>query len=60
MMHLLLATAERKVPAQLSRVPSGAGLRGRFSVVHSKKERNTPQFLPKVFTDEGSSPRGIR
>jgi hypothetical protein len=59
-MHLLLAIAEREVPTRLLRVPSGARLRGRFSIMHSKRERNTPQFLPKVFTDEGSSPGGVR
>jgi hypothetical protein len=59
-MHLLLAIAEREVPTKLSRVPSGAQLRGRFSVMHLKRERNTPQFLSNVFTNEGSSPGGIR
>jgi hypothetical protein len=54
-----LAIAEREVPTQLSRVPSGAQLIRRFSVMHSKRERNTPQFLPKVFTDEGPSLEGI-
>jgi hypothetical protein len=55
-----LAIAEREVLAQLSRVPSGAPLRGRFSIVHSKRERNTPQFLSEVFIDKVSSPEGIR
>jgi hypothetical protein len=59
-MHLLLTTAEREIPAQLSRVPSGAQLRGRFSIMHSKREIKAPQFLPKVFTDNGSSPGGIK
>jgi hypothetical protein len=58
-LHLLLATTERELHAQLSRVPNGARLRRRFSVVHSKRERNTPQFLPKVFIDEGPSLGGI-
>jgi hypothetical protein len=57
---LLLATVEIEVLAPLPRVPSRARLRRRFSVVHLKRERNTPQFLPKVFTDEDPSPRGIR
>jgi hypothetical protein len=26
----------------------------------TQREKETPQFLPKVFTVEGSSPRGIR
>jgi hypothetical protein len=59
-MHLLLATAEIEVPAQLSRVPGGAQLKGRFSIVHSERERNTLQFLAKVPTDEGSRPGGIK
>jgi hypothetical protein len=59
-MNLLLATAEREVLAQLLRVPSGSQLRGRFFVMHSVRERNTPQFLPKVFTDEGTSLGGVR
>jgi hypothetical protein len=59
-LHLLLATTEREVPTQLSRVLSGARPRRRFSVVHSNRERNTPQFLSKVFIDEGSSPGGIK
>jgi hypothetical protein len=42
MMHLLLTIAKREFPGQLSRVPNGARLRGRFSVVHSERERNTP------------------
>jgi hypothetical protein len=58
-MHLLLARTEREVPTQLPRVPSRARLKGRFSVVHSERERNTPQFLPMVFSDEGPSPRGV-
>jgi hypothetical protein len=53
-MHLLLATAERQVPTQLSRVPGRTRLKGRFSIMHSER-KNTPQFLPKVLIDEGSS-----
>jgi hypothetical protein len=37
-----LAIVEREVPAQLSRVPSRPRLRGKFSIVHSKRERNIP------------------
>jgi hypothetical protein len=54
--HLFLAVAERKVLAQLPRFPSGARLRRRFSIMHPERERNTPQFLPEVFTNESTSP----
>jgi hypothetical protein len=60
-MYLLLATNEREVPTQLSRVPSGARHGGRFLLVFSEGEGegDTPQFLPEVFVVEGSSSGGI-
>jgi hypothetical protein len=54
-----LAIAEREVPAQLSRVPSELNSKEDF-LSCIQRERKTPQFLPKVFTNEGPSPEGIR
>jgi hypothetical protein len=59
-MYLLLATAQRKVPSQLLGFPSGARYGRRFSVLHQKRNRNAPQFLPKVLTTEGLSSGSIR
>jgi hypothetical protein len=59
-MHLFLAAVERKVLAQLPRFLGGARLRRRFSIMHLERERNTPQFLSEVFTNEITSPGGIR
>jgi hypothetical protein len=59
-MHILLAIVKRKVYAILSKVPSRIRLRGRLFVVHSKREGNAPQFLPKVFAVEGPCPGGVK
>jgi hypothetical protein len=55
-MHLLLATVEIEVPAQLSRVPGGAQLKGRFSVVHSERERNTLSFYRRFLQMKAQDP----
>jgi hypothetical protein len=55
--HLFLAAVEREVPAQLPRFPGGARLKRRFSVVHSERERNTPQFLLEFFYKRKHKPR---
>jgi hypothetical protein len=59
-MHLFLATIKRKVPDQLSGVPSGAKHEGTLLIMCSEREADTPQFLTEVFAVEGSSPGGIR
>jgi hypothetical protein len=59
-MHLFLATFESEVPTQHSRVPNRAQQGGRFLIVRSEREGDTPQFLPEVFAVKGSSPEGIR
>jgi hypothetical protein len=58
--HLLLATTQRKVPTQFLGVRSGARYGRRFSILRSARKRNTPQFLPKVFTAESLVSRGIK
>jgi hypothetical protein len=58
-MHIFLATTKREIHAQLLGVPSGAQYGGRLFVVRSKREGDTPQFLPEVFAVAGSSPGGI-
>jgi hypothetical protein len=59
MMHLFLATIQRKVSAQLPWVPGEARHGGRFLIMCPVREGGTPQFLLEVFEVEGSSPRGI-
>jgi hypothetical protein len=59
-MHLLMAIAQRKVPAQLLGFPSEARYGRRFYVLFSKRKRNAPQFLPEVPATEGLGSRSIR
>jgi hypothetical protein len=54
-MHIFLAAIEGEVPAKFLVVPSGDRYRGRILVLHSTRERNTTQLLPKVPTTKGPS-----
>jgi hypothetical protein len=58
-MDLLLAIAQRKVPAQFPRLPSKAHHRRRFSILHSMRKRNIAQFLSKVLA-KGPGFRSIK
>jgi hypothetical protein len=51
-MHILLAVAQGKIHVDLPRVLSRAQYRGGFFVMRAVLERNTVQFLSKVFAAE--------
>jgi hypothetical protein len=56
-MHLLLAIAQRKVPAQFPGLPSETQYIRRFSILRSMRKRNTSQLLSKVPIAEGLGSR---
>jgi hypothetical protein len=55
----ILATTQRKVPAQFLGFPSGAQYGRRFSILYSKRKRNACQFLPVVPATEGLGSESI-